>query len=205
MIKLIAILTMVIDHIGYAFFPDMIILRVIGRLSFPLFAYGIAMGMKHTRNVQQYGLRLLILALISQMPFQLVFGKIHYNVLFTLFIGLLSLYILASNLKLSLKVLIIVGLMLISEIFKFEYGIYGLLLIICFYLSDNNIKLISSVIIVTLLGILINNYPLIQIFSIFALLLIPLQNKFDYKMSKVVSYLFYPSHLIIIWFIEYKF
>ncbi|MEK3726288.1 MULTISPECIES: TraX family protein [Lysinibacillus] len=196
---------MLIDHIGYIFFPDVMILRMIGRLSFPLFAYGIAIGMKRTKDVKKYGFRLLILALISQLPYQLVFGTRYFNVLFTLFIGLFSLIILKANIKISIKISIIVGLTLISDLLNFEYGIYGVLLIICFYFCDNNIKLVSSVTILTLVGVIIYNYPMIQLFSILAVLIIPLQKKFDFKISKIVSYLFYPSHLILLWFIEYKF
>lgn len=68
MIKIIAFITMLLDHICDVYFPNLIILRIIGRLSFPLFAWEIAKGFKRTRSIKKYVLRLLIIAVISQGP-----------------------------------------------------------------------------------------------------------------------------------------
>ncbi|MFN2363319.1 MAG: TraX family protein, partial [Halarsenatibacteraceae bacterium] len=73
-IKMVAITTMLIDHIGSIIFPEYIILRVIGRLAFPLFAFLITEGYRHTSNINRYLVRLSIFALISQYPFWLAFG-----------------------------------------------------------------------------------------------------------------------------------
>ena len=75
-LKIIAILTMTIDHVGFFFFPDIEVLRIIGRLSFPLFAWLIANGAYHTKNMHAYLVRLFIFALISQVPFSLAFRLI---------------------------------------------------------------------------------------------------------------------------------
>jgi len=64
-LKWIAIITMTIDHIGAILFPEFEVLRVIGRLSFPLFAYLLILGMENTRNIRNYFTRLFIFALIN--------------------------------------------------------------------------------------------------------------------------------------------
>ena len=66
LIKLVAMITMLIDHLGAAVFPQYRILRVIGRVAFPIYAYCIAVGCAYTRNIGRYLERLAILALISQ-------------------------------------------------------------------------------------------------------------------------------------------
>lgn len=91
--KLLAGLTMLIDHIGHIFFPDVAVWRIIGRLSFPLFAWLLVQGEAHTRNVWRYGARLLVLAVISQPIYQWQYS-VHgtdLNILFTLALGLLCL------------------------------------------------------------------------------------------------------------------
>lgn len=66
LIRLIALVTMAIDHFGKMCFPQLIIMRQIGRLAFPLFAYGIAVGAVYTKNPMRYLSRVVLLALVSQ-------------------------------------------------------------------------------------------------------------------------------------------
>jgi hypothetical protein len=65
-LKLVAIITMAIDHTGAAILPQYPILRVIGRIAFPIFAYSMAVGCVYTRDMRRYMLRMLLLALVSQ-------------------------------------------------------------------------------------------------------------------------------------------
>lgn len=67
-LKLIAVVSMLIDHIGSAFFPQYPVFRWIGRLAFPIFAYCLTVGLLYTRNIKRYLVRLGVFALISQ-PF----------------------------------------------------------------------------------------------------------------------------------------
>ena len=64
LLGLIAILCMICDHLGAAFFPDAMWLRVIGRIAFPLYAWGVAVGAEHTRSWRHYAARLLALDVI---------------------------------------------------------------------------------------------------------------------------------------------
>ena len=66
LIKLLACLTMLVDHAGKMLFPHVPGMRLIGRLAFPLFAYGIAVGAVYTRDPLKYLKRIVMLALISQ-------------------------------------------------------------------------------------------------------------------------------------------
>lgn len=94
MLRLIACVTMLIDHIGYLTGNQ--VCRIVGRIAFPIFAFLICNGFRHTSNRGRYALRLGIFALISQVPFSLFcYGVIrfsHWNVLFTLLLSLLCIW-----------------------------------------------------------------------------------------------------------------
>ena len=75
-LKLVAIMTMLIDHIGAAFFPGQVWMRIVGRISFPLFAYCLAVGACYTRNMPRYLLRVFLMALISQPPYVLALNHV---------------------------------------------------------------------------------------------------------------------------------
>ena len=100
-LKIIVSVCMLIDHIG-AVFPSPEVLRMIGRIAFPVYAYMVAQGCKHTKNIYKYLFRLGIFALISEIPFDMTFwhmynqdGVINWsinflnetNVFYTLFLG----------------------------------------------------------------------------------------------------------------------
>ena len=91
-LKLIAVIAMTVDHVGHVFFPGVIWMRVIGRLTMPIMAFFIAEGYHHTRDVKRYALRLLIAALVSAVPFTLAFGHASLGVMWTLLMGLVALW-----------------------------------------------------------------------------------------------------------------
>jgi len=96
-LKMIAAVTMLIDHVGYIFFPQYVLLRIIGRISFPIFAFLIVEGFMHTRDVKKYIFRMIIFALITEIPFDFAFyGTFnwgHQNVLVTFLLALVAMYI----------------------------------------------------------------------------------------------------------------
>lgn len=88
-LKIIACISMALDHIGFVFFPTVEIFRFIGRLALPIFAFFIAEGCIHTRSKIKYFLQMLILAVFCQIFYiaeELMSGRIsrvYLNVLFT--------------------------------------------------------------------------------------------------------------------------
>lgn len=94
-LRYLALLFMLLDHIYHILATGAVWLNCIGRLAFPIFAFQIAEGYRHTSNVKRYKLRLLFFALLSEIPFNFMLcaGHIypfHQNVLFTLLLGLIA-------------------------------------------------------------------------------------------------------------------
>ncbi len=118
---------MLIDHVGVVFFPEVYWLRVLGRLSFPLFAWLLVQGEAHTHNIWKYGLRLLVLGLISQPFFYLTFETDNLNILFTLLIGLLCLRAARTVPDVQLLTWVIGGA--VASLSNVDYGAYGIALI----------------------------------------------------------------------------
>ena len=131
-LKLLAMLAMTADHIGAVFFPEIPLLRWIGRLAMPVLCFFIGEGLRHTRSPQRYLLRLTGFALLSELPFDLAFyGGIewgHQNVYFTLALGLLALWAIQSRGMEGW--LLALTAALAAELLGCDYGMYGVLLIL---------------------------------------------------------------------------
>lgn len=206
-LKMIAVITMLIDHIGCVFVPQYtslyVVLRVIGRIAFPIFAYTLAEGFFYTRNVKKYMLRMGILAIISEVPFDLaLFGKPlepeYQNVFFTLFLGLLMLYLLSKIWSPVLRILCLAAVFLISELLHTDYGMMGLLMIFwCYQFRDKkNIKIAGIALInVLLMGGL-------QSYAVLALIPILLHNGEHGPKRKGFFYGFYPAHLLVLYLVS---
>jgi hypothetical protein len=127
-IKLLAAVLMVVDHVGYVFFPQEPLFRMIGRLSFPLFVWLLVQGEHHTRNIWRYGVRLLIGGIISQPLYWLVFNqqdnRPDINILFTLLVGVACLRGAKLAPELSFPIWMTGGA--IAEFAHFNYGMYGI-------------------------------------------------------------------------------
>ena len=138
-LKLIAAVLMVVDHVGAAFFPQYLWMRVPGRLVFPIFAFGIAMGVCHTRDIKKYMLRLFLAAILTQPIYAALFPG-GWNVLFTMLYGGLVLVLWESK-EDFLKVG--GGLLLLGSIFlpQLDYGWYGVFTIFLFFQLGKNKKL----------------------------------------------------------------
>ena len=219
-LKLIAIITMTIDHIGIVFgTPFYNFLRAVGRLSFPIFAFLLTEGYVHTKSFSKYFLRLLVLALFSEVIYDYVFfGSFIYiganNIFFTLALGLLTLFLLDKSKGLInryfkdkvdlfiilpityLLIIVIMGLM--GEFLNFSYGMLGILVISFFYLFKDNFPLV--VILVTLSTLILGEG--MQYFSLFSLILIYFYNKKLGKKCKLFFYLYYPLHILVLGFIK---
>ena len=198
LLKWIAVLTMVIDHIGYVFYPNVSEFRMIGRLAYPIFAYLIAEGSVRTSNKRKYLERLLLFAFISQIPYMLVFQTLQPNILFTLVIGLYFIQMTWYR----FGILVLVGLFL-----PLDYEWWGLLLPPLFVYCRER-KVFGFVLISSLtLAYALTTGMLIQLFAIVGLLLIYGLPAFKGMRVPVVNrwffYWFYPVHLLLLFLLSF--
>ena len=199
---------MFIDHYHYIIGGNQIF-NIIGRIAFPIFAFSLNEGYFHTSNLKKYLIRLFTFAVIIQIP--AILFKLNYpvNIFFTLFFGLLAIYILnLKNKKMPLyifvffKIFLIFLIFYISKKFKFDYEIYGILLIIIFNIFRN--KKIFLFLAFFLLNLAVVVFPnifglfKIQFFSMFSLVFIFSYNGKKGKSLKYFFYLFYPIHFLIL-------
>lgn len=201
---------MTVDHVGAALFTELTVLRIIGRLSFPLFAYLLIVGMESTRNVRNYFIRLFLFSFISQVPFTLAIGFEtfgYFNIFFTLSSGLLFVYFFKKNSPIALVPV------LVSFVLPFDYGIYGIAIIGCMQILKENTRF--GVVALVLLNVLFLVPWNIQFLSVFAIPLILLHKSGSLKIKrefnekaaypwwrKYFFYLYYPLHLSLLYLIK---
>lgn len=214
LLKLIACVTMLIDHIGYAFFPKTEFLRVIGRIAFPLYCFLLCQGIMHTKRPWRYILRFCIILILAEIPFDLLFfDKItfdHQNVMFTLLLGLIMGLCIRRIPQLPLKLLCIIPFTFAAEYLKSDYGAYGILVIALFLFSQSTShpRLVEFVGLYMLGNSFINAYITLlgfrvsyQVLALLAMLPICLYNGKKATTSPLVKWglnLFYPLHLVVL-------
>lgn len=201
MLKIVAMVTMLVDHLGFIFFPDFLIFRIIGRLALPIFAWGIALGYRRTSNVKKYGQRLLILAILSQPFFYLAISESSLNICFTLFLGLLAIYFYDRIPKNYLNILFLILTISSAYIFNVEYGIYGVVMILSFFIFKERLLMIPGQSILVFISALLNSGSVIQVFSIPSFFIIHYLQKYDFRINRWFQYSFYPIHLLILYII----
>lgn len=216
-LKIFAAFIMLIDHIGACLFPQYLILRIIGRLAFPIFAFQIAIGYKHTKNKNKYIGRMFWFAILSQIPYMLFMDACGYtnnyietNVGFTFLFALLCLYIidLTKEKKQIYYLLLIIPILIATTLLNTDYSIYGVLTVILFYLlnTKNKFALLSLLFFILTAGcIKYGNMNSVEMYAILALLPIALYNGKKGLNSKYFFYIFYPAHFIILTCINYIF
>lgn len=207
-LKIIAVTSMVIDHLGYALFGKFTFMNYLGRLAFPIFAFSITEGYVHTKNLKKYFSRLLIFAFISQIPYMLFINNFTnnftLNILFTLSLGLLAItvYDKSKNKFLGLLFTVICGMF--AQLLHFDYGWFGIAIIFIFYIFKNK-KIYMNLFfcIATFINYLYSYIStsrtenlFIILFCSLSLIFINLYNEKKGKDIKYFLYIFYPLHLI---------
>ncbi len=225
LLKTVAFITMLADHVGYLFFSDEIIWRLIGRISFPLFAYCLVLGFLHTKDVKKYFIRLGAFSLISQLPYTFCFYPeklglntenivlesdrafslfgFQLNIGFTMMLGLLGIFGLDRK-KYYLTALAVI----LSFIPAVEYGSYGVMFMIIAYLfAFSERAMFGFALAVSLgspaFGLFINGYFDPQCFAAFAVLLMICKTDSKIKIPRWLGYGFYPAHLFILAFLNF--
>ena len=225
-LKTFALIFMIIDHIGYILFPDLIILRAIGRLAFPLFSYQTAVSFSHTKNKSRHIIKLLLFAILCQIPTtianNLYSTKLTLNIIFTFIISLLIImifetfniitkdstndkkHIISKNLLISSSLNLL--LVVLGTYLNVDYSWYGILLTVAFYftLSNKALSIVSFSTLLVLNYILKFNFmSLLGLISLLDCIFILFFNgKRGYKLSWVF-YVLYFFHFVPLLFIRY--
>lgn len=217
MLKIIAMVSMVFDHVGDMFFPEMTWMRMIGRLAMPIFAFCITEGYIHTRNKNKYLLRMGVFALISEVPFDLAFdGKIglsHQNIMVSFFISIVALMLfdLIRGAKIETKgrysvwrtllgALAVIAMAVVAFLVKADYTFFAVASVFLFYVfKDTNpfVRPIPGVAFLALTRTM--GYYLTTGLSIIPLLL---YNGKKGKGLKWLFYVFYPGHLLLLYVLK---
>jgi len=215
MLKIAAIVTMATDHVGNILYSDLLFLQMIGRLSLPIFAYLIVLGVESTKNPRKYIITLLSFALISQLPYFLAFNIQPFerlNILFSLFLSAVTIYFYNK------KDLLAFVPLLLSIILPTEGSYYVVLTAVGMKLLKETPKLGSLVLFALNIQFLLVSSDIntqIQILSLLAVPLILLhvknwlkkeklipENSFAYSIRKYAFYLFYPLHLALLFLVN---
>lgn len=211
-LKIIAIVTMFIDHLGYALYGKFSRLNYIGRLAFPIFAFGISEGYLHTKSKKNYLMRLFIFAIASQAPF--MFFRSMYttgfslNIFFTLFLGLVAIIGYEQCKNKYVGLLLVACLGLTADTLKMDYGYFGIFTIFIFHIFKNkralmNLSFIALCLIKYIPLFIRYNfyipYIILCLCTILSLVFINLYNGKKGPNAKYLLYGFYPIHLILLY------
>ncbi len=217
-LKLIAICTMFIDHMGHTLFPGVMWLRCIGRIAFPIFCFLIAEGCIYTHDRKKYAARLLVFALLSEIPFNLmtagwVWNPYDQNVLWTLLAGALVCWLMDWALKKrTVPAFVLTGAVMVAaywllELAGTDYGGWGMLLVAAFYACQRSrygrvVKMAAEAYGVAFFSIAVMGGVLsIELWCLWALVPIWLYNGqrgFSNKAVQYGFYAFYPVHILVL-------
>lgn len=203
-LKMLAILSMLIDHIGLVFYPEeKLIFRAFGRLAFPIFCFLIVEGFHHTRSHLNYLARLIVFAAISEIPFDLAFRGVlfdwqHQNVFFTLALGLVSIFCLEEMNSRRIYILPLILTWGAAYFLHCDYGIGGVIFISVLYLTRETpwIRLILSTLILYLF------WGTFELFGLLAIIPITFYNGKRGASIQMLFYWFYPLHLLVLYGIK---
>lgn len=220
-LKLIAVITMLIDHIGAAVLARGLVMglwspelygvysamRIIGRVAFPIYCFLLVEGFEHTRDRKKYALRLLLFAIISEVPFDLAFkSKVlefsYQNVFFTLFIGLITIMVIRVVEEkqewqpwLKTTAIIAIGLagMAIAYLLKTDYDAMGVMCILALYLfrRTRGLQILAGCI----------TFGSFELPALVAFIPIAFYNGKRGWNIKYFFYVFYPLHLLVLYLI----
>ncbi|MBE6990746.1 MAG: conjugal transfer protein TraX [Ruminococcaceae bacterium] len=222
-LKIIAVVSMFIDHMGYTLFPGVMWLRCIGRLAFPIFAFQVAEGAVRTRRFGSYLGRMLLFAVVAEVPFNLmcaraVLDPYDQNVMWTLSVALAAIGCIRwAERREDTAVLALVWLgaagggFLLAQAAMTDYGGWGVMTVLAFYLCRDKRwgwpALIAAMAVIHSFAVPTAHIPLlglrfpVQALALLALVLIALYDGRQGPHSRPLQYVFYafyPVHILIL-------
>ena len=144
-LHIIAMTLMLMDHLWATLLPAREWLTCAGRVAFPIFAFMAVEGYFHTRNFKKYILRMLLFAVLSEIPFDLMYGgtwfyPVHQNVLWPFLLGLLGVWLMEQVRKkgktwmyLLVCVLVVPAGLVLGTLCMVDYYGVGILTVFVFY------------------------------------------------------------------------
>jgi len=216
LLKIIGVITMLSDHIGDAILGKFSFFNLIGRIAFPIFAFQAVQGYIKTKNFKKHMIKLFIFGCISQIPFMLFLSTFTFqfslNIFFTFFLGLLALYIYDKCKNKTLGFVAVILISLLGGFIHVDYGTFGILLIFVFYFFKDK-KLLMALSVISLcfahysqniihFPTLTSHYLTCALFTCLSLIFILFYNKKEGPKAKYFFYIFYPLHLLILYFIN---
>ena len=211
-LKLIAVVSMVVDHVGTIFFEDASWLRCAGRLAMPIFCFFVAEGYYHTKDRLKYLTRMGIFALVSELPFDLAFYGVplylnHQNVMFTFFLAMLGMFAYqeimtrkTDNVGKIIGVISVLICGLIAIFLKTDYNAFGVALVFIFFVFKDRGLLIQNV--VALMYQFVARGVGIQAWAMLSAVPLMMYNGEKGRSLKWFFYCFYPGHLLILYLIN---
>ena len=212
-LKLIALAAMTADHIGVQLFPQVILLRIIGRLALPIFAYMIAQGCRYTRSKPRYLGTIAAVALVCQLVYFFAMDSLYQCILVTFSLSIVLIFALDAAMKhptvqrITVAVLGVLTVWFICDHlprllpgFCVDYGFLGVLLPVLIWLGRDKWQ---SIVLcgVGLVFLSIGNTT--QWYSLLTLPLLALYNGSRGKVNmKYLFYIYYPIHLVLIYLIS---
>lgn len=226
LLKIIASISMLIDHVGLALFSNNFFMRYLGRFAFPIFSYQFVDSYFYTKHRKKFILRILLTAIISQVVYMMLFCTYKLNILFSFVIYAGIMWTYEWMAKYSYKWTMPFNVFILCStyihiywfledktLFAMDWGETGIMFMTMFYLYKkyrDSLELgiptlINCSFLMTMICLNIKN-PYYLVGSIFAMWLIDFVNrvdiKKDFKLSKYFGYVFYPAHLSVILLIK---
>ena len=226
-LRLLAILFMLLDHLWATVVPGNLWMTCVGRLAFPIFAFQLCEGYRHTGDFRRYCLRLLLFALLSEIPFNLFYAgsvlfPFHQNVMFTLLLGLLAIRqadMLRREQGIKRKSLCCLALLavLAGGVLLFpDYGLRGVMTVLCFFVfREHRLFQLAAMAVLNIFAFKGQTIP-VSLFGLaydfpiqgFALLALPLIWLYNGEKGpggrglRLFWYIFYPLHMLALYFIQ---
>ena len=214
-LKIIALVAMTCDHIGLQLFPQYDILRIIGRLALPMFAYMIAEGCRYTKNRKKYLCNILGLGILCQAVYFVAEQSLYQCILITFSLSIVLIYVIeyAKEKRTigSWSIVLVIGLAMwfitaplpamleATTDFAIDYGFWGVVLPVIIYFAPSTYKVLATAIALIPLCLELGNF---QWYCLIAVVLLALYNGKRGKANiKTIFYIYYPAHLVCIYLI----